>query len=124
METRHFGTDALGGVRKPFPRARGAVLRTHEQAGIRVHVQFALSVETGSEASGCTFGQLPPVVLYKVGGAYFVEDGNHRISVARYQGVDWMTPKWWNCAAPHPRRGSEQLAQCASTPLPEKRRIT
>ena len=34
--------------------------------------------------------ELPPVVLYKVGGAYFVEDGNHRVSVARYQGVDWI----------------------------------
>jgi hypothetical protein len=33
---------------------------------------------------------LPPVALYKVGGAYFVEDGNHRISVARYQGVEWI----------------------------------
>ncbi len=33
---------------------------------------------------------LPPVVLYKVGGAYFVEDGNHRVSVARYQGVRWI----------------------------------
>lgn len=27
---------------------------------------------------------LPPVVLYKLGDAYFVEDGNHRVSVARY----------------------------------------
>lgn len=26
---------------------------------------------------------LPPVTLYKVGSVYFVEDGNHRISVAR-----------------------------------------
>ena len=34
--------------------------------------------------------ELPPVVLYKVGEAYFVEDGNHRISVARYQGVEWI----------------------------------
>jgi hypothetical protein len=34
--------------------------------------------------------ELPPVVLYKVGQAYFVEDGNHRVSVARYQGVDWI----------------------------------
>jgi hypothetical protein len=25
--------------------------------------------------------------LYKIGDAYFVEDGNHRVSVARYQGV-------------------------------------
>jgi hypothetical protein len=31
---------------------------------------------------------LPAVRLYKVGNAYFVEDGNHRVSVARYQGVE------------------------------------
>jgi hypothetical protein len=30
---------------------------------------------------------LPPVSLYKLGDAYFVEDGNHRVSVARYHGV-------------------------------------
>jgi hypothetical protein len=30
---------------------------------------------------------LPPVSLYKLGDAYFVEDGNHRISVARFHGV-------------------------------------
>ena len=28
----------------------------------------------------------PPVLLYKVGQAYFVEDGNHRVSVARANG--------------------------------------
>jgi len=28
---------------------------------------------------------LPPVVLYEIGGMYFVRDGNHRISVARMQ---------------------------------------
>ena len=31
--------------------------------------------------------ELPPVSLYKIGEKYFVVDGNHRISVARYQGV-------------------------------------
>jgi hypothetical protein len=34
--------------------------------------------------------ELPPVALHKVGGAYFVEDGNHRVSVARFQGVRWI----------------------------------
>ena len=28
----------------------------------------------------------PPVLLYKVGEAYFVEDGNHRVSVAKAAG--------------------------------------
>lgn len=31
---------------------------------------------------------LPPVSLFKIGDAYFVNDGNHRISVARQQGVE------------------------------------
>jgi hypothetical protein len=34
--------------------------------------------------------ELPPVRLYKIGSCYFVEDGNHRVSVARYQGVEWI----------------------------------
>ena len=29
--------------------------------------------------------QLPPVKLYKLGERYFVEDGNHRVSVSRYR---------------------------------------
>jgi hypothetical protein len=32
--------------------------------------------------------ELPAVRLYKIGNSYFVEDGNHRVSVARYQGVE------------------------------------
>jgi len=30
--------------------------------------------------------ELPPVELYKIGGIYFVKDGNHRVSVARGKG--------------------------------------
>jgi hypothetical protein len=30
--------------------------------------------------------KLPPVALFKVGEAYFIEDGNHRVSVARANG--------------------------------------
>jgi hypothetical protein len=33
---------------------------------------------------------LQPVTLCRLGDAYFVEDGNHRVSVARYHGVEWM----------------------------------
>ena len=31
--------------------------------------------------------ELPPVVLYEIGDAYFVVDGHHRVSVARYHDV-------------------------------------
>jgi hypothetical protein len=34
--------------------------------------------------------ELLPVTLYELGGLYFVLDGNHRVSVARYQGVRWI----------------------------------
>jgi hypothetical protein len=33
---------------------------------------------------------LPPVNLYKIGDAYFVLDGNHRISVARERGAEFV----------------------------------
>lgn len=33
---------------------------------------------------------LPPVRLYKVGDAYFVLDGHHRVSVAREQGIEFI----------------------------------
>ena len=34
--------------------------------------------------------ELPPVILYKIGEKYFVLDGNHRVSVARYQGTEMI----------------------------------
>lgn len=33
-------------------------------------------------------GTLPPVSLYKIEDSYFVLDGNHRVSVARYHGIE------------------------------------
>src|ERR687886_2345054 len=34
--------------------------------------------------------ELPPVSLYKIGDAYFVRDGNHRVSVAHQIGVEMI----------------------------------
>ncbi len=33
---------------------------------------------------------LPPILLYEIGGLYFVRDGNHRVSVAKAQGVEFI----------------------------------
>jgi nucleotide-binding universal stress UspA family protein len=33
---------------------------------------------------------LPPVEVYQIGSAYFVKDGNHRVSVARQMGVEYV----------------------------------
>lgn len=45
-------------------------------------------VAVGSAAP--VVGDLPPIDVYKVGDAYFVLDGNHRVSIARRQGVDYI----------------------------------
>jgi hypothetical protein len=34
--------------------------------------------------------ELPPVSLYKIGDVYFVQDGNHRVSVALQRGVEMI----------------------------------
>lgn len=33
---------------------------------------------------------LPPISVYKLGDNYFVRDGNHRVSVAKAQGVEFI----------------------------------
>ena len=45
---------------------------------------------------------LPPVSLYKIGDAYFVQDGNNRVSVARYQGVELIDAEVVELRAPKP----------------------
>jgi hypothetical protein len=40
---------------------------------------------------------LPPVQVYRVGEAYFVKDGNHRVSVARQQGMDYLDAEVIEC---------------------------
>jgi hypothetical protein len=34
--------------------------------------------------------ELPAVSVLELGGDYFVIDGNHRVSVARFHGVEWI----------------------------------
>lgn len=39
-------------------------------------------------AAAPAIGDLPPIQVYKIGQNYFVLDGNHRVSIARRQGLD------------------------------------
>ena len=53
--------------------------------------RIALSQIVGSVANRKYQGvNSNPVLLYKVGEAYFVEDGNHRVSVARVNGEEFI----------------------------------
>jgi hypothetical protein len=56
---------------------------------------------------------LPPVSLYKLGDDYFVEDGNHRISVARYHGlpdVEADVTELWPAPAENRDAGPDTIA--------------
>jgi hypothetical protein len=46
--------------------------------------------------------ELPPVELYKIGGAYFVRDGNHRVSVARQRNMSSLEALVWEYETPVP----------------------
>ena len=54
--------------------------------------------------------ELPPVSPYKIGGSYFVEDGNHRVSVARYHGAEWLDAYVTEFRVQPPRNGRESGA--------------
>ena len=52
--------------------------RANEQRWKRVDLAFRKGLD------------LPPVVLYKIGDDYYVHDGNHRVSVARFERVEMI----------------------------------
>jgi len=54
-----------------------------------------VKVGTLAEAEG-----MPPIELYKVGDAYFVLDGNHRVSVARHLGAFTIQAHVWEFTTP------------------------
>ena len=56
-----------------------------------------------------TGGGLPPVELYRVGDAYFVRDGNHRVSVARAQDAPSIEAYVWEYATPVPLSPEDDL---------------
>ncbi len=47
---------------------------------------------------------LPPVLLYQVGDVYFVVDGNHRVSVAREKGQEFIDAEVRECSVRVPVR--------------------
>ena len=59
--------------------------------------------------------ELPPVELYKIGDCYFALDGNHRVSVARYHGVEWIDAEVTEFRPRPPRNGREPGAPTGHT---------
>ncbi len=43
---------------------------------------------------------MPPIEVYQVGDAYFVVDGNHRVSIARQEGIETIEAYVWEFVTP------------------------
>ena len=66
----------------------GSVGRSRDFDGSFLPLRAGMAERWGRVDSAYHRGvELPPVSLYRIGDAYFVRDGNHRISVAKYHGV-------------------------------------
>ena len=53
--------------------------------------------------------ELPPVSLLELGGDYFVNDGHHRVSVARFHGAEWIDAEVTECKSLDARRRARPL---------------
>ena len=62
--------------------------------------------------------ELPPVSLYEVDGSYFVLDGNHRVSVARYHGVEWLDAEVTAFRSRPPETGNAYAATLPGSTAP------
>jgi hypothetical protein len=86
-----FNKVCLGRREVPVERIVGSVGR-HDEFD-RAFLPAKASVGTRWKRVDRAFHhgeELPLVVLYQIDDAYFVLDGNHRVSVARYHGVEWI----------------------------------
>ncbi len=57
---------------------------------------------------------LPPIKLFEIGGVYFVRDGNHRVSVAKAQGAEFIDAEVISLTSDidiHPGMSREELKQ-------------
>jgi hypothetical protein len=59
--------------------------------------------------------ELPPVTLYKLGKLYFVKDGHHRVSVARFHGAEWIDAAVTEFRSPGVRSGSQPAISMATS---------
>ena len=111
----HRTVSASGGVyrgRRPVEASRivGSVGK-HEQFDQNFMPLSKASVEKWKRIDRAfRLGQeLPAVSLLELGREYFVNDGNHRVSVARFHGVEWIDADVTEVKSRSPRRRTRPL---------------
>jgi hypothetical protein len=90
-DSRVVGQVRRGTRTVPVGRIRGSVGRCSEFDRNFLPVRASAEVRWKRIDRAFHRGdELPPVSLYRLGGYYFVLDGHHRVSVARFHGVEWL----------------------------------
>ena len=75
----------------PVAAVRGSVDRYHDFDRNFLPAQSHTRPRwIGIDKAMITDTPLPPIAVYKLGEVYFVKDGNHRVSVARERGMDYI----------------------------------
>jgi hypothetical protein len=99
----HPGVTGIRAV--PVEKIVGSVGRTRDFDGAFLPT-WARAATRWKRVDWAFYGawDLPPVRLFKVGDEYFVEDGNHRVSVVRYQGVEMIDAEVVELLARIPRQ--------------------
>lgn len=91
---RHLGPDgeASAGVQSiPVDAIVGSVDRYREFDRYYLPKEEYLDERwIGVRSAQLSGRELPPIQVYRVGGVYFVKDGNHRVSVARRSGQHYI----------------------------------
>jgi hypothetical protein len=79
----------------PLDQIVGSVGRYHDFTRTFLPRSSELRERWATVENRVKSGGLPPVELFKVGDAYFVRDGNHRVSVARAQNAPAIQAYVW-----------------------------
>jgi len=84
----HLSQEICRGLKEiNLDRIRGSVGRYHDFTSAFLPRRREMRQRWEQVDSFSTIKGMPPIVVYQVGEAYFVIDGNHRVSVARQAGM-------------------------------------
>jgi hypothetical protein len=87
----------------PLAAIRGSVDRYHDfDRNFLPSQTFTKPRWERVDAAMITDVPLPAIELYQVGEVYFVKDGNHRVSVARERGAEFIDAEVIECITPVP----------------------
>jgi hypothetical protein len=107
-KTLHLGSQTFQGLQDvPLDQIVGSVARYHDFS--RAFMPRRDNLRQRWQRARKLQGKLPPVDLYKVGDAYFVVDGNHRVSVARQSGARTIQAFVWEYETRVPVESNDTL---------------